>query len=145
MTAGNSAISGKLKLKMLSAEACIPEIVDGEGHPLIGSNDSNIILTKLALIMAIVSSRGAWNSNYSMISDAPTSKMALNYSSGFYKALSETFSQSIVITYDFLAEDDRKSLKKLNLGNTYILHPVYPKGDKNDRTDLSIDIKEIKV
>ena len=145
MTEKNISITGRLKLKMFSAESCIPEIVDNEGAALHGSNDSNIILVKLALIMAVVTSKARWSTNYTLISDAPTSKMAKNYSYGFYSALGKNFQQSIVMTYDFLSEDDRETLRDFNTGNVYRIESIYPSGNREDRSDLSIKISRVAI
>ena len=145
MTERNNSITGRLKLKMLSNESCMPEIVDSEGDALYGSNDSNIILVKLALIMAVVTSRARWSTNYALISDAPTSKMAKNYSYGFYSALDKNFEQSIVMTYDFLREEDRETLKDFKMGNVYRIESLYPSGNREDRSDLSIKIGRVLV
>ncbi len=143
MASSNNVITGRLKLKMLGNENCIPEIVDGDGFIMTGSNDSNIILIKLSLIMAIVTSRAKWSDHYSLISDAPTSKMSKKYSHGFYSALGSNFKQSIVMTYDFLSDEDRDILSDFNLGNVYKLEPVYPAGDGENRADLHIDIFKV--
>ena len=145
MTEKNISITGRLKLKMLSDENCIPEIVDNEGAALHGSNDSNIILVKLALIMAVVTSRARWSTNYALISDAPTSKMAKNYSYGFYSALGENFQQSIVMTYDFLSEEDRETLRDFKMGNVHRIESIYPSGNREDRSDLSIKISRVSI
>ncbi len=108
-----------------------------------GSNDSNIILIKLSLIMAVVTSRAQWSKNYCLISDAPTSKMAKKYSRGFYKSLGENFRQSIVMTYDFVSEEDREELAELEVGTVHKIEAVYPGGDRENRADLYVTITEV--
>jgi len=143
MTAKNTSIKGQIKFKKLGYGVYIPEIVDSDGYIINSPNDSNIILVKLALIMAILTARAKWSDNYTLISDAPTSKMAENYTFGFYKTLSNKFKQSIVTTYDFL-EDDRKAiLKNFNIGNVYQIEPSSPAGDSDNRSDLSVNIREV--
>tara|TARA_R110002167_G_scaffold344363_1_gene553703 strand:- start:41703 stop:43814 length:2112 start_codon:yes stop_codon:yes gene_type:complete len=145
MTSDNNSITGRLKLRMLSEDSCIPEIVDRDGYLMSGSNDSNIILVKLSLIMAVVTSRDTWSTNYCLVSDAPTSKMAKKYSHGFYKALGDNFYQSIVMTYDFLTDEDRRSLESFKIGSVYRIESNYPAGDREDRSDLSIKISEVSL
>ena len=145
MASKNTAITGQIKLKMLTNESCIPEIVDGEGFIMSGSNDSNIILIKLALIMSVVTSKAQWSDNYCLISDAPTSKMSEKYTYGFYKALGDHFKQSIIMTYDFLDDNDRKVLNDFNLGSVHKIESVYPGGNKDDRTDLHINISQVSL
>jgi len=143
MTERNKAITGRLRLKILESKTCFPEIVDGDGYSLTGSNDSNIILVKLALMMAVLKSREKWSQNYCLVSDAPTSKMAANYSEGFYEALGKNFRQSIVITYDFLNSTKKSDIGVSNLGNVYKLNAVIPDGDRLNRDKNYTEIKEL--
>lgn len=143
MTERNQAVTGRLQLRILDSTTCFPEIVDGDGYSLTGSNDSNIILVKLALMMAVLKSIETWSQNYCLVSDAPTSKMAVNYSGGFYEALGKNFRQSIVITYDFLSANKKSDVEISNLGNVYKLNAVISDGDRTTRDDLYTEIKEM--
>jgi DNA sulfur modification protein DndD len=143
MTEKNTSIKGQIKFKKLGYGVYIPEIVDSDGYIINSPNDSNIILVKLALIMAILTARAKWSDNYSLISDAPTSKMAENYTFGFYKTLSNRFKQSIVTTYDFLEDDRKEALHKFNIGKVYQIEPSSPAGDSDNRSDLSVNIREV--
>jgi len=145
MTHKNPSIKGQIKFKKISNGSFIPEIVDGDGYIINSPNDSNIILVKLALIMAILTARAKWSQNYSLISDAPTSKMAENYTFGFYKTVSERFTQSIVTTYDFLEDDRKPILKNFKLGKVYQIESHYPSGNNDNRADLSVNIREVSV
>jgi len=145
MTEQNHAIKGKIKLKRLASGKYLPEIVGTDGYVLSNPNDSILVLAKLALIMAILISRAKWSENYSLILDAPTSKMAKNYTHGFYKTIGECFTQSIVATYDFVDEDQRESLSEFNLGSVYKIEPHFPNGDSDDRSDLEIIINEVQI
>lgn len=144
MTRENNAVIGRLKLSILNNERVVAEIVNSQGDLLAGMNDGNIILMKLALMMAILKSRVLWSQNYSLVSDAPTSKMALEYSKGFYNALGENFAQSIVMTFDFLSVESRKMLADLKVGNVYQLEPSAAIGEQ-DRDDLSVAINEVSL
>lgn len=146
MASRNNSITGKIKLKMLPNDTCIPEIVDNDGYIMSGSNDSNIILVKLSLIISILTSKAKWSENYSIISDAPTAKMAKGYSEGFYEALGNNFKQSIVMTYDFIESYERDILrqnKAFNVGSIYLIESHFPNGNREDRSDLEIIIKEV--
>jgi DNA sulfur modification protein DndD len=145
MTEKNNSITGKIKLKRASNGSYIPAIVDNDGYIIHSPNDSNIILVKLSLIMSILTSRAQWSKNFSLISDAPTSKMAKDYTYGFYKTLSERFTQSIVTTYDFLDEDSKVDLKEFNIGNVYQIESEYPSGDRDNRSDLSTKIRKVDL
>jgi DNA sulfur modification protein DndD len=146
MASRNNSITGKIKLKMLPNDTCIPEIVDKEGYIMSGSNDSNIILVKLSLIISILTAKAKWSENYSLISDAPTAKMAKGYSEGFYEALARNFKQSIVMTYDFIENSERELLKKnsaFNIGSIHLIESHFPNGNRDDRSDLEVIIKEV--
>jgi len=145
MTERNLAIKGKIKLKKLANGNYIPEIVGSDGYILSNPNDSNIILVKLSLIMAIIISRGKWSENYSLILDAPTAKMAEKYTYGFYEALGSKFSQSIVMTYDFINVEQRNLLKSFNVGNVYTIESFFPNHDSTDNNDLEVLIKEVQL
>lgn len=143
MTKGNNSITGKILLRKLKTGAYAPEIVDTNGNIIQNPNDSNIIMVKLSIIMAIVTHRKSWISNYCLISDAPTSKMAEEYSLGFYQALAKNFEQSIVTTYDFINETPESLKSKVNVSTFHIINANYPNGDRNDRTDLNVKITEL--
>ena len=138
MTSRTDSITGRLSLEVTASNTCMPKIVDSDGNALAGSNDSNIILVKLALIMAVLSSRQKWSENYALIADAPTSKMAGNYSDGFYAALSSNFEQSIVVTYDFLDPEDRKRLDGLTVGEVYHVWSSHGSEQRESRHDLKV-------
>lgn len=143
MAEKNTVITGRVALRRMSDGCYMPEIVDHDGHLIQGSNDSNIILVKLALIMAIITSTENWANNYCMISDSPTSKMAENYASGFYSELGKNYKQSIVMTKDFQSIESRAELGEFKIGKIYKLKSTFPSSNKEDRSDLSISIKEI--
>jgi len=147
MASRNNAITGKIQLKMLPNDTCIPEIIGHDGFIMSGSNDSNIILVKLSLIIAILTSNAKWSENYALISDAPTAKMAKGYSEGFYEALSKHFKQSIVMTYDFISPEERLALRQNNsfeMGSIYLIESHFPNGNREDRSDLEIILKKDK-
>ena len=143
MAEGTNAITGKVRLDVTSSNTCVPRIVDAEGEALSGSNDSNIILVKLALIMSVLRSREAWSKNYALIADAPTSKMARNYADGFYRALSENFEQSIVVTYDFLNDEERQRLDGLHIGSIHKITSSHRGDNRESRHDLKVAIEAV--
>ncbi|NRA14944.1 MAG: AAA family ATPase [Oceanospirillaceae bacterium] len=145
MTHKNTSIKGKIKFKKITNGSYIPEIVDGDDYIINSPNDSNIILVKLSLIMAILTARAKWSDNYALISDAPTSKMADNYTFGFYKTVSERFTQSIVTTYDFLEAERKAVLSNFNMGKVYQIESHYPSGNSDNRADLCVKITEVTI
>ena len=145
MTAKNAAITGYIKLNKTKSGNYVPVIVGTDGNELTNPNDSNILLVKLALIMAVVHARGTKDISYALISDAPTSKMATEYSQGFYETLSTEYEQSIVMTYDFVDGGQRDYLKKLKIGSVYKVIANFPNGDVNDRSDLNILVQRESI
>ena len=143
MTKDNAAITGKIALHQSAAGHFVPKILGSDDLELHSPNDSNIVLVKLALIMAIINSRGVLAETYTFVTDAPTSKMAKEYSHGFYNTLSRNFSQSIVTTYDFSDEKEWSILSEFNVGSAYLLTPVFDNKDRDDRTTLSVNIQEV--
>ena len=143
MAKKNRSITGRLSLRVTDTNTCFPEIVDGDGKTLDGSNDSNIILIKLSLMMSVLTAKELWSKNFCLISDAPTAKMSSNYSDGFYEALGNNFQQSIVMTYDFLDSKHREKLKEFNVGKVFQIKSNYPNGDRTRRDDLHTIIEEL--
>ena len=145
MSQANNAITGKVRLEVTDNNTCVPKIVDSYGKILRGSNESNILLVKLSLIMAILGARQNWSQNYAMIADGPASHMADGYSDGFYSALSGNFIQSIVITYDFLNEDDWSRWEHLRLGNVYRINSSHGSEKREDRHDLRVSSERVSI
>lgn len=143
MTKDNSSITGKISLYETSSGYYVPKIVGSDGVEMHSPNDSNIVLVKLSIIMAIIRSRGKFADNFSFISDSPTSKMASEYSNGFYKTLSQNFKQSIITTYDFCDSSDFSELQEFNIGSAYKIIPNFVSGDRNDRSSLSVSVKRV--
>jgi len=143
MTQLNKAFKGRINLKHLEDGKYIPEIVDSDGNVIEGSNDSNIILAKYAIMMSIIKSRGRLSKNYCLIIDAPTSKMADEYSIGFFETLSKEFNQSIVMTSYFLDETKLQQIDQARLGTIYNLEAVHLSSDPDDRTEMYINTKRV--
>lgn len=146
MTEENMAVRGQIKLKQLSSGAYMPQIVNDQGIELSSVNDSNIILVKLAVIMAIVSAKGRSSEFYPLITDAPTSKFSDNYTIGFCQAVSKVFKQSIIMSYDFY---HNKALHKRllseveNKGTIHIIEPNVPEENRVNRNDLKTKIQVV--
>lgn len=148
MTSHNSSLKGRIHLRTSTDGRCIPEIIDSTGFALTGMNDANIILVKLSLIIAILTSSHSWSDNYTLISDAPTSKMAYEYSMGFYEELSKQFTQSIIMTYEFTDQNNRREIlknSKIKIGSMFMLEPVFKGGDTNDITQLYIQSSKVSL
>lgn len=141
MTAENKSVQGKIILKKIGKNY-MPKNVDENGIELTSINDSNIILIKLATIMAIVTVKGK-SEFHPLISDAPTSKFGDNYTMGFCNTIDDVFAQSIILSYDFyhnIALRKRLLEEVNNLGAVYIIEPSIREEDRANRKELSTNI-----
>ena len=151
MTAENKSVRGRIKLeKQSSTGNYMPKNLDNEGRILSSINDSNIILIKLAVIMAIISAKkGSPAADlYPLITDAPTSKFGDNYAIGFCRAASQVYSQSIVISKDFYQKPDLQqrlfSEVGEQLGNVYLIEPsLSEEAQREHRDELEVRLTKI--
>lgn len=146
MTAGNMSVKGKIKLKELSNGNFMPEIIDGNGNPLRGSNTSNLIIVKLATIMAIISAAGDVNM-YPLITDAPTSVFGENYTIGFCKAVSKLYQQSIIMSKEFYRNEKLRNelltTPDIEIGKVYVISPSIAEDERENRNNLSTNIETL--
>lgn len=151
MTAENNSVRGVIKLEKQANGNYMPKNLKGDGSFLSSPNDSNIILIKLAVIMAIISAKK--NSPaadlYPLITDAPTSKFGDNYAIGFCRVASQVYAQSIVISKDFYLKPDL--LNRLfsevgdKLGNVYLIEPTLSEeAQREHRDELEVRLTQIR-
>lgn len=144
MTEENSSVRGHIVLER-RGNSYMPKNIDDNGIELTSINDSNLILIKLATIMAIVSAKGK-SDFYPLISDAPTSKFSDNYTIGFCNTVGEVYNQSIIISYDFFHNEalrERLFKEVDNLGSVYEITPSISEENRISRTELSTNIKTL--
>jgi DNA sulfur modification protein DndD len=149
MIQGNLSARGIIKLKELSnGKNYMPELVDERGNVLLQLNTGNIILIKLATIMAIISARqGSRDSElYTLITDAPMSVFGEDYTIGFCKTVSKVYRQSIIMSKEFYRNEKlRQELlnrdNEIKLGNVYMITPSIPENERSNRNGLSTNIK----
>ncbi len=147
MTKGNIAVRGKIILEKQANNSYLPRNVGSDGTELSSINDSNIILIKLATIMAIISAKGRYSELYPLISDAPTSKFGETYAFGFFKTISEVYGQSIIMTKELVNNNGLKErmINEIeNIGAIYLIRPNIKEEDREDRKELEIKIKKEK-
>lgn len=145
MTSENKAVRGKISLVKQPNGSYMPKIQDNEGREMHSINDSNIILIKMSVIMAIISAKKsiAATQLYPLISDAPTSKFTENYTIGFCRTVSEVFSQSIIMSKEFYLNHtlrERLFNEVEKLGNVYIIEPSVAEGGRDNRNELETTI-----
>lgn len=148
MTQDNLSARGVIKLREYNGNYT-PELVDEEGNQLFQLNTGNIILIKLATIMAIISARKSTRDTdlYTLISDAPMSVFGDDYTIGFCKTVSKTYNQSIIMSKEFYKNeklrDELLHSKDINLGNVYMITPNLPESERSNRNKLSTNIKAL--
>lgn len=129
LTSGNNINGGILKLTKTSEETAIIEVVDEHGNPITGLSEGFQRMKKLAVVMAIISSR---NENqvfdYPLIADAPLSAFGKGFIEGFFNEVPNVFNQSIILVKELydrekdnkLSESGERILKKSGIGCFYI-------------------------
>jgi DNA sulfur modification protein DndD len=149
MTLGNKSTRGQIKLRRLPNGNFMPEIIDNSGVPLLGSNTSNLILVKLATIMAIVSAKSNDGvvSFYTLITDAPTSVFGEDYTIGFCKTISKVYRQSIIMSKEFYKNQNlRNELltnPEIRIGKVFMITPSIPETERINRNNLATTIEAL--
>ena len=148
MIQGNKSARGIIHLKEFHGNYT-PELVDDEGNTLTQINMGNILLIKLATIMAIISARKSTKSTdlYTLISDAPMSVFGEDYTIGFCKTVSQVYKQSIIMSKDFYKNESLRtqllSGEDINLGKVYMIEPNLKDTERENRTKLTTLITEL--
>jgi DNA sulfur modification protein DndD len=150
MIQGNLSARGIIKLKeLINGKNYIPELVDENGNILHQLNTGNIILIKLATIMAIISARKTSRDTdlYTLITDAPMSVFGDDYTLGFCKTVSQVYKQSIIMSKEFYRNETlRKELlenEEIRLGKVYMITPSILETDRTNRKSLTTNIKAL--
>lgn len=149
MMQGNLGAQGIIKLVESSKGNFMPRLTDENGNPLMQLNTGNIILIKLATIMAIISARQGTRDTdlYTLITDAPMSVFGEDYTIGFCKTVSMVYRQSIIMSKEFYKNEGlRRQLltdKDINLGKVYMITPSISETQRNNRNSLSTNIKAL--
>jgi DNA sulfur modification protein DndD len=149
MTSGNKSARGQIKLRRLPNGNYMPEIIDNNGNPLLGSNTSNLILVKLSAIMAIISAKSNDGvvSFYTLITDAPTSVFGEDYTIGFCKTISKVYRQSIIMSKEFYKNQNlRNELltnSEIKIGKVFTITPSIPESERSNRNNLSTKIEAL--
>lgn len=149
MTSGNKSARGQIKLRKMQNGNYMPEIIDNNGVPLLGSNTSNLILVKLSAIMAIISAKSSSGmvNLYTLITDAPTSVFGEDYTIGFCKTVSKVYRQSIIMSKEFYKNQNLKNElltnPEIKIGKVYTITPSIPENERSNRNNLSTNIEAL--
>ncbi|MBF0651340.1 hypothetical protein IR083_21215 [Dysgonomonas sp. GY75] len=132
LTKGNNIKGGVLKLSQALDDTAIIEVKDEKGNPVTGLSEGFQRMKKLAVVMAIISSRDQNKTfDYPLIADAPLSAFGKGFIEGFFDEVPKVFSQSIILIKELydkendskLNEIGEKLLKEAGVGSFYIIEP----------------------
>lgn len=149
MMQGNQGVRGIIRLVESTKGNYTPRLTDENGNPLGQLNTGNIILIKLATIMAIISARqGSRDTDlYTLITDAPMSVFGEDYTIGFCKTVSHVYRQSIIMSKEFYKNENlRRELldsPDIKRGKVYIITPSIANADRTNRNALTTQIKAL--
>ncbi len=110
---------------------------------------SNLILVKLATIMAIISAKSNDGvvSFYTLITDAPTSVFGEDYTIGFCKTISKVYRQSIIMSKEFYKNQNLRTElltnPEIKIGKVYTITPSIPETERSNRNNLSTKIEAL--
>ncbi|QXU41459.1 AAA family ATPase [Pedobacter sp. D749] len=148
MTLGNRSARGIIRLKELSnGKNYMPELIDENGTVLHQLNTGNIILIKLATIMAIISAKQGTKTTdlYTLITDAPMSVLGEDYTIGFCKTVSQVYRQSIIMSKEFYRNTELRNRlfndNEIKLGKVYLITPSISEEERVNRNSLTTVIK----
>jgi len=149
MMQGNQGVRGIIRLVESTKGNYTPRLTDENGNPLGQLNTGNIILIKLATIMAIISARqGSRDTDlYTLITDAPMSVFGEDYTIGFCKTVSRVYRQSIIMSKEFYKNETlRRELMvspDIKRGKVYVITPSIADADRTNRNALTTLIKAL--
>ncbi len=149
MTQDNLSVRGIVRLVESTKGNFTPRLEKSDGSLMSLPNNSNILLIKLATIMAIVSAKqGSRDTDlYTLITDAPMSVFGEDYTIGFCKTVSRVYRQSIIMSKEFYNNETlRRELlhsPDIKLGKVYMITPAITDGDFTSRNALTTQIKAL--
>lgn len=153
LTAGNNVMGGTMKFERTDLDTIEVKVLTNNGSELTGASEGFQRMKKIAVVMAIISSRlGGGRFMYPFIADAPFSAFGKNFINNFFDTVPDVFDQSIILIKDLydvddelcLSEDGHKVLKQMldgQLQGTFYVNKI-PK--EADPTQLSTDIQRYK-
>jgi DNA sulfur modification protein DndD len=149
MMQGNQGVRGIIRLVESTKGNYTPRLTDEQGNPLGQLNTGNIILIKLATIMAIISARQGSRDRdlYTLITDAPMSVFGEDYTIGFCKTVSRVYRQSIIMSKEFYKNETlRRELMDspdIKRGKVYVITPSIADAERTNRNALATRIKAL--
>lgn len=141
LTKGNNVLGGTLKFNKTDFDTIHVDVVTENGDSLFGASEGYQRMKKLAIVMAIISSKiGVKQFEYPFIADAPFSSFGKNFINNFFTAVPSVFKQSIILIKDlynpesdnYLTEYGEEILNKMKnneIKGTFYVNYVDEKSD----------------
>lgn len=153
LTSGNNVMGGTMVFKKTEFDTIEVKVLTDTGSELTGASEGFQRMKKIAVVMAIISSRlGGGKFMYPFIADAPFSAFGKNFINNFFETVPDVFDQSIILIKDLydvdneqcLSEDGHKILKSMingELKGTFYVNRI---PEEADPTNLKTTIIRYK-
>ena len=150
LTHGNNVQGGQLKFKKMDYGAINIEVLTESGSLLTGTSEGFQRMKKLAVVMAIISSKlGVKHFEYPFIADAPFSAFGKNFMNNFFEIIPQVFKQTIIMIKDlydidsdnqmtYYGKDILERMKKGDIQGKFYVNYI---AEKSDTLGLSTQIK----
>lgn len=113
LTAGNNVMGGKMVFEKTPFDTIEVKVLTDTGSELTGASEGFQRMKKIAVVMAIISSRlGGGRFMYPFIADAPFSAFGKNFINNFFDTVPDVFDQSIILIKDLYDVDDPECLSE---------------------------------
>ncbi len=149
LTEGNNVIGGTMRFEKTSYDSIEVKVINDKGDELSGASEGFQRMKKIAVIMAIISSKvGEKKFNYPFIADAPFSAFGKNFINNFFKTVPSVFTQSIILIKDlydpknemYLTNEGHEVLEKMRNGEIEGTFYVNYVEEEVDQTELETKI-----
>lgn len=153
LTAGNNVLGGTMVFEKTANDTIEVKVVTDTGSELTGASEGFQRMKKIAVVMAIISSRlGGGRFMYPFIADAPFSAFGKNFINNFFETVPDVFDQSIILIKDLydiddpecLSEDGHKILDSMRSGELKGTFYVNRIPEEADPTNLKTTIVRYK-
>lgn len=113
LTAGNNVLGGTMVFEKTPFDTIEVKVLTDTGSELTGASEGFQRMKKIAVVMAIISSRlGGGKFMYPFIADAPFSAFGKNFIKNFFETVPDVFDQSIILIKDLYDIDDEQCLSE---------------------------------
>lgn len=141
LTSGNNVMGGTMIFKKTEFDTIEVKVLTDTGSELTGASEGFQRMKKIAVVMAIISSRlGGGKFMYPFIADAPFSAFGKNFINNFFETVPDVFDQSIILIKDLydvdneqcLSEDGHKILRSMldgELKGTFYVNRIPEEAD----------------